>query len=225
MCGKTKINLRGQRFGRLIVLKESDGRPIGGRVKWDCLCDCGNMKSILSSSLRKGDTTSCGCFRLEQMRTRVIKHGMSGHKLFFTYHGMMQRCYYPKNKCYHRYGGRGIRVCSEWKKSFERFVDWAKNNGWHPHLVLDRINNNKGYSPKNCQWITNKENCRKTTKCVFITYDGYRKTLSEWAEITKQPVGNIAHRKRMGWSPEECLFRIGKSKRVNKKICRSFFLQ
>lgn len=72
---------------------------------------------------------------------------------------MFFRCYNPKYQYYDKYGGRGIQVCDEWLE-FERFQDWALNNGFDKSLSLDRINNNKDYSPANCRWATSEQQQR-----------------------------------------------------------------
>jgi hypothetical protein len=71
---------------------------------------------------------------------------------------MKTRCLNPKASNYKWYGGRGITVCSEWL-IFADFYSWALKNGYEESLELDRIDNDKGYCPENCRWITHKEQC------------------------------------------------------------------
>lgn len=91
------------------------------------------------------------------------------------HHGMKQRCYYQKHIAYKNYGGRGITVCDEWQ-SIKGFRAWALANGYADNLTLDRIDNNKGYSPDNCRWVTrfeqsqNKRN-KSNTGVVGVHYD------------------------------------------------------
>lgn len=70
---------------------------------------------------------------------------------------MKQRCTNPNKINYARYGGRGIKVCSEWMESFEAFYEWATTHGYKDDLSLDRINNDGNYEPGNCRWATPKE--------------------------------------------------------------------
>ena len=74
---------------------------------------------------------------------------------------MKQRCNNPNRHNYDNYGGRGIKVCDEWKNDFQAFYDWAMANGYHDDLTIDRIDNDGNYEPNNCQWITLEENARK----------------------------------------------------------------
>ena len=100
-------------------------------------------------------------------------HGMAGTRLYSAWASMKQRCYYLKAAHYQYYGGRGIKVCDEWRNDFPAFQKWAYANGWEDRtkshepkdrMSLDRIDNNLDYSPQNCQWITVSENTKKMNK-------------------------------------------------------------
>lgn len=80
---------------------------------------------------------------------------------------MKARCTNPNNPDYHHYGGRGITVCDEWL-SYDNFYEWAMSNGYDDTLSIDRIDNNKGYSPDNCRFVTIKEQCRNRRSNVVI---------------------------------------------------------
>lgn len=75
---------------------------------------------------------------------------------------MLSRCYRPNHHNFKYYGGRGIKVCQEWIDSPQSFIDWAFTNGWEPGLEIDRINNDKGYSPDNCRFVSHWENVRNS---------------------------------------------------------------
>ena len=87
------------------------------------------------------------------------KHGLSKTRIHRIWHSMYCRCYYPKTNGYKNYGGRGIKVCEEWKHldGFINFYNWAMSHGYNDYLTLDRIDNDKDYEPSNCRWITPKE--------------------------------------------------------------------
>lgn len=111
--------------------------------------------------MRKGNTKSCGCLHNDSARIRFSKHGKSGTRLNAIWKAMNQRCSNPLDKNYDRYGGRGIFVCEEWRDSFQAFYEWAMANGYDENAptgqcTIDRIDNDKGYSPDNCRWVTMK---------------------------------------------------------------------
>ena len=161
------IDLTGQRFGSVVVLKRA-ANSNRNEVMWICRCDCGNGFTTRARSLRSGETTSCGCARLEHalaaMKKANTKHGASPHrgytKLYNTWLRMKGRCCNPKNDRYQYYGARGISVCEEWKNDFAVFREWALSNGYKEGLSIDRINVNGNYCPENCRWITMAEQQR-----------------------------------------------------------------
>jgi len=127
-----KVDLVGQRFGRLVVLYECDERRNGG-VVWRCRCDCGNEINVRSGDLASGHTTSCGCYQRERTAEANTVHGMvrrgKHHPIYRTWCHMLQRCENPNTSNYKYYGGRGIKVYDEWHDA-EKFIDWALANGW-----------------------------------------------------------------------------------------------
>ena len=177
-------DLTGQRFGRLVVIGLDDR---GTRKKYfNCLCDCGNVKSVRSDSLLAGLIRSCGCLKKEQDAINLNageRHKQSGTRLYLIWQGMKGRCYNPHDARYHRYGGRGLTVCEEWKNDFPAFYNWAISNGYAEDLTIDRIDNDKGYSPDNCRWATQKEQSRNRASNIKITIGNATKTLTEWCEI------------------------------------------
>lgn len=111
------------------------------------------------------------------------------NRLNNIYRGMKTRCYNSKRQEYYRYGGRGITVCKEWlasdhktHKGWKSFEKWSLENGYAENKTLDRIDNNKGYSPENCRWVDIKTQANNKTNNHFITYKGNTKTIKQWAE-------------------------------------------
>lgn len=127
------------------------------------------------------------------------------YKHYKRYRSMINRCYNPNHTHYHNYGGRGITVCNEWKNDYQKFCDWANSSGYKEGLTLDRIDNNKGYSPENCRWATRKEQGRNQRTNVKITINGKTKLMCEWAEISGISEGNISKRIKRGWGDEDLL--------------------
>lgn len=109
-------------------------------------------------------------------------HGDTGTKLYMAWLNMKARCNRKSAREYSNYGGRGIKVCDEWLHSYETFKEWAMSNGYNDKLTLDRINVDGNYCPKNCRWITNKEQQNNKRNNVVYTYNGETKTLAEWSE-------------------------------------------
>ena len=198
-----KLDLTGQRFGRLVVIKEA-GRSSDGRVRWLCKCDCGNYTSTPSTkTLRNGTCRSCGC--IERERPNKQTHGKSNTKLFAVWNAMKQRCYNPNNRSYKNYGGRGITVCQEWKEDFQTFYDWAIANGYKKGLEIDRIDVNGNYEPDNCRWTNSKKNNNNRRNNVKIKIGREEHTVAEWSEITGIPRSTILERFRSGKPLEEIL--------------------
>lgn len=164
-----RLDLRGQKFGKLTVIKQLPERK-NGHIVWECLCECGKTTVVKGVHLKSGHTKSCGCYSSERTTLMNTTHGETHTRLYSIWNSMKNRCNNPKRNCYPYYGGRGIRVCEEWENSFVSFRDWAQNNGYAPHLTLDRINPDKNYEPNNCRWATWHEqriNQRRTCKEVI----------------------------------------------------------
>jgi hypothetical protein len=198
-CGHRK-DLTGQRFGKLLVIGKDLTPQISNRkrVKWVCLCYCGNVTSVESYNLESGDIVSCGCHR----RTQHITHGMTGTPTYKVWDHMMGRCYNPNDGGYVDYGGRGITVCEEW----HAFANFVKDMGTRPEgLQIDRIDNGRGYSPENCRWVTPKENARNTRGNRYLTFNGETKCVAQWTEELGYSKGTIKSRLRRNWSVEKTL--------------------
>lgn len=102
-----------------------------------------------------------------------IRHGMAGERLYIAWQGMVRRCTAPSHKHYRRYGGRGIRVCDEWRDSVN-FIEWARANGYEAHLTLDRIDNDGDYTPENCRWVPRFVQTRNTCRLRKNNTTGFR---------------------------------------------------
>lgn len=148
-------NLEGKIFGRLKVEKLS-AKSKPKKIYWECVCECGNIVTIISSSLISGNTKSCGCLRKELTSSRRSTHKKSFSSEYNTYHHMIKRCYSKNHNSYDYYGGRGITVCDRWLESFENFYEDMGEKPSPKHSI-DRINNDGNYEPDNCKWSTQSE--------------------------------------------------------------------
>lgn len=180
-----KVNdLTGKKFGKLEVISLADTNT--RKTYWVCKCECGNLKNVRSDSLICGAIQSCGCLKKKQDLINLTSnhsHKQSKTRLYQTWQGMKARCYNKHNSRYHRYGGKGITVCDEWKNDFISFCNWANENGYSNKLTIDRIDNNKNYSPENCRWVDTKTQCNNRDTNIKITIGNATKTLTEWCEI------------------------------------------
>ena len=153
-------DLTWQRFGRLTAIARA-GSDAQGKATWYCICDCGNIVVATGAQLRRYNTRSCGCLAQEVSRKLRSKHGKTKTRLFPVWQSMKDRCHCPSNHAYKYYGGRGIAVCDEWRYDFQKFYEWSIANGYDENApkgqcTIDRIDNDKGYSPDNCRWVDMK---------------------------------------------------------------------
>lgn len=151
------FDLTGQRFGRLVVIQRAENR--GRATVWQCKCDCGKTVEIRSAELIRGRAKSCGCLRRDRCLEIHTIHGGRYTRLYSIFCDMKKRCYNPHTLHFEDYGGRGITVCDEWRQDFVAFREWALTHGYTDTLSIDRIDNDRGYSPDNCRWVTMKEQC------------------------------------------------------------------
>ena len=199
MGGSRKIDLTGQRFGRLLVIEECGHKR--KEIQWMCKCDCGKYFLAGGWDLRSGRTVSCGCKRREGNKSNSFRFQHKDESIARKYTNMKTRCYNPKYYLFQHYGGKGITVCDEWlgKNGFENFYHWSIKHGYKPELSLDRIDNAKGYSPDNCRWVSMKEQQNNRTNNHMITANGETHTMSEWADISGISYWTIQRRISAGW--------------------------
>lgn len=196
---------KGQRFGRLVVT----GHPFKSGAVWYCtfLCDCGKTKNIRADNVATGRTLSCGCLHDDICRAVLTTHGLEGTRLYRIWRHIKTRCFNSKSPYYHRYGGRGITICNEWKENFKAFHDWALSNGYEDHLQIDRTDNEGDYTPENCRWTTSKTNNRNRCDNRVLEAFGETKLLCEWADDARCIVSKPLFHTRIAlhWSTERAL--------------------
>ena len=127
---------------------------------------CGNEFKALVRHINSGNTKSCGCYQKRRVSESHKTHGLNGTRIYNIWAGIKDRTLKPKNKHYHYYGGRGIKICDEWKNDFMSFYTWAMSNGYEENkgLSIDRIDNDGNYCPENCKWTTRTIQARNQRK-------------------------------------------------------------
>lgn len=187
-------NLSGQKFGRLTAVKFI--KKVGKKYYWLFKCDCGNEKIIDKRIIAPPSSTtkSCGCLARENAKKRFTEnnptksHEMSGTRFHRIWNSMQGRCRNKNHSGYYKYGAKGIKICNSWLK-FENFRDdmyksylkHCKEYG-KKQTTIDRIDNKKGYSKKNCRWATIKEQANNKSNNRHFIYKGETMILRGWAE-------------------------------------------
>jgi len=149
-------DLTGQTFNMLYVEKISHRHGPRKRPYYQCTCSCGGTAVVEGSNLKNGSVKSCGCLLKKAPPNKT--HGGRQHPLYSVWQNMKNRCYNSNVPAYKDYGEIGVDVCDLWRNDFQPFFDWAKANNWEKGLEIDRIKNDKGYSPDNCRIVTRKVN-------------------------------------------------------------------
>ncbi len=196
-----KLDLQGKISGFLKVLSEAGRDPHKGYVLWLCQCVCGKQCVVRSVALDRGLTKSCGCKTGEMVSQATRTHGKSKSPEYKAWLSMRKRCADKEN---HRYGGRGIRVCLRWERSFPLFFS---DMGSRPSKLhsLERENNSKDYKPSNCRWATQQEQANNRRSSFRITLDGVTLTLAEWSRKTGIKAATISMRLMNRWGVRDAL--------------------
>jgi len=205
----------GCRYGRLIVLycdRKEVSKNGKTTVYFDmCQCDCGNKKIVRRQEMYNKRIQSCGCLKKELIADRgrkSIKHGLSKHPLYHTYHTMIARCYNPKISAYRYYGAKGVTVCQRWLESFSNFLE---DMGERPvGLTLDRIDTNGNYEPGNVRWAnlkTQQYNKAKSSNYQShqFMWKGELLTIPDLAEISGLPYAILYKRLVCGMDIETAM--------------------
>lgn len=195
--------LEGDRYHSWTVIRSLGKIKKWANHYWECKCDCGTVAPVSGSRLMSGNARNCKSGI--HMKGRNKTHGMRYERIYVTYKNMKRRCYSPKCSMYHKYGGRGIKVCDRWLESFENFYEDMKD-GYNDTLQIERNDVNGDYCKENCRWATPLEQARNKTNTAYITYKGVTKRAHDWAALIGANPKSLSRRVYLGWPPEHCLF-------------------
>lgn len=196
------------RFGRLTLIGEGEPNlPAGHHPQRRALmrCDCGNICRSAPSSLKRGETQSCGCQAADMSRERFTKHGGYRTREYKSWNAMMQRCTNPRSTSWPDYGGRGISVCDRWQGD-DGYLNFVADMGPRPRgMTLDREGHNGNYEPTNVRWATPKQQQNNRRVTVYIEHGGHKLSLTEWSERLGLSRNAVSERLRKGWTKEKAV--------------------
>lgn len=211
-------NLNGLRFGRLVVLEYSH---IGThrRRMWKCICDCGTQHTVAEVNLQNGNSSSCGCLKLERQKAATTKHGLSEDqnvkREYKSWVQMRHRCSCQTHHAYQHYGGRGITYCERWND----FSNFLHDMGPRPNgTSLERKEVDGPYEPSNCYWATPEQQSNNRRKTLLITVGNKSQTAARWGREYGINRKTIESRYRNGVFSPEKLFAPPKSSNKLKAL-------
>jgi hypothetical protein len=198
-------DLTGRDFGRWHVVSRLEVKL--SKSYWTCRCSCGLVKRVQGTDLLAGKSTGCRSCNVTGMESPTYRHGKSKTAEHKIWQGIVSRCTIPSASGYANYGGRGIEVCERWLGE-SGFTNFLSDMGQRPtqDLSIERIDNNKDYSPDNCRWATRLEQNRNSRHNVVLNIDGLQLPVTVWAERSQTKVATIRDRLRRGWSHREAVY-------------------
>lgn len=199
------MEILNKKFGRLTVTRHVE------RTLYECACVCGCVTVLPRHRLLRGNTKSCGCLKRSVLGDAKRTHGLANSRItgyasraYGVWQAMRDRCTNKNRADYHRYGGRGIKVCKRW----ESFTNFLEDMGHPPERkTLDRIDNDKGYCKRNCRWATRKEQVYNSTRIRIVTIKGKSKPLQKWLSIAGIARDTFYRRLRNGETEKNALFK------------------
>ncbi len=196
----------GRRVGTIEVLSESASSTPRDKCYRVRCWKCGSQRNMRGGNIRRAERhglSGCKC------SSKAVRHGLHERPAYKTWEGMVSRCHNPKHVAFPRYGGRGIEVVTEWRESPAAFIDWAERHGFQPGKQLDRRDNDAGYSPENCRFVTPSENMNNRSNNRIIVVDGRRMTIAQAAKAYRLNKTTIRERLNRGWSDRDSVKPVG----------------
>lgn len=179
-----------QKFNLWTVLAAA--LPRKGRKYWLCVCECGTFREVKEENLKRNHTKSCGCQKMQAIKCKNTTHGLTDSYKYVAWLGIKARCDNPNNPAYSDYGGRGIKLCSEWYD----FATFARDIGDRPSArhTVDRVDNSLGYAPNNFRWATKVEQMYNTRRTRHYVYQGKTVTIQDMLKLTTVSAQNLRSR-------------------------------
>ena len=171
----------GETVGVFTIVEQMPYKDEDGHALYKGVCnECGFERIARYYDLRV--STKCVHIRVDG-KVAFSLTNWDNERIKSIFNGMKQRCYNTRNKAYRWYGAKGIKICDEWMKNPKLFEEWAMQNGYKNNLTIDRINENKDYSPNNCRWITGLDNTKYKSTTSLINVDGEIHSGKDWAKM------------------------------------------
>lgn len=186
-------NLNGYKWGFCEVMKYIKKSKKGNL--WLCKCVCGNEFIASAGKINEGRHKHCGCKYINP----AYSHGLNGARIYRIWGAIKSRCYNEKLPSYKNYGGRGIKMCDEWKKDFINFYNDMKE-GYDDSLSIDRIDYNGDYNKANCRWATLFEQSRNKRNNYWFEADGMKMIKMDWAAYLNVDHNRINEKLRHGYT-------------------------
>lgn len=229
-----RLDLTGQRFGRLVVVERvgsiPSGKPGSTVVLWRVKCDCGTVKTARAYQVRVA--LGCGCMKAIVTKQTHTTHGATANDItspeYTSWKAMRARCYNPHNTMFYLYGARGVYVCARWRDSFGAFLADVGPRTTPTHSI-DRVDSAGSYTcgacedcvargaPMNARWATDREQQRNRRDNLVATIDGETRTLREWAEIKGMRFDLLRSRVRHGWPTSDLFLPAQRCRREYRK--------
>lgn len=209
--GSYKIPRNCIECGRTFYIKPSE---VAKATRIHCSMSCATRRQMrlhpVDMNRERTEKQKAHVAKLHANQKRYPDDGYGrGSRLLEAWRNMKSRCYVKSTPNYNNYGGRGIKICDEWKSNYLNFKAWSLNNGYDSTLTIDRINTDGDYSPDNCRWVTMKvqQNNKRVNK--YITAFEETKTMAQWVEDKRCCVsyGGLKSRLISGINPELAITR------------------
>jgi hypothetical protein len=192
--------LPSEEYSRLTVIGEAFRQYASGRRRmWVVQCVCGTKKTVFATDVKRGLTRSCGCLHREMLQKEKTTHGRTGTPEYVAWAHIIQRCENPNNKSYGTYGGNGVRVCKDWRESFDQFFADMGERPSTEHSI-DRIDPTGDYEPVNCRWLLNSKQSANRRTNIYVEHNGQRLCLADYCRAVGLSYKTASYRRNvLGW--------------------------